>query len=450
MSTLDTEIRCTATPPRSKAISLKAQALRGSLWTLLGYGTSQVLRLASNLVLARLLFPKAFGLMAIVNVVIQGLQMFSDVGIGPSIIRGQRGEDPRFVNTAWTVQVIRGFALWTCCCVLAWPVAVFYSEPQLVWMLPIAGLTAISGGFRSTSLIILNRNMAVGRLQIYELMGQGFSVLAMVGFAWWFPSVWALVLANVVTSGARSVLSHTVHAGPANRLCWDPSAVRELYSFGRWIFFSTVLTFLCGQMDRLILGHFASIAQLGVYTTALMLSQAPVQVIQAISTKVLFPLYTRLLDRKHDELCCQIAKIRIALMVVSLPALCVLAAWGQRIVSLMYDARYHGAGWIVQVLSMGAIATVIATTMSPVLLATGDSFRFMVVLGTRTGVTLAAMAVGGAMAGTAGIVAGVAASSILAYPAFAWAAHKHGVWMPGIDSAAFATSLLIIMGLWVL
>ena len=67
--------------------SLKQMATHGSLWTIAGYGTSQVLRFGSNLVLAKLLFPQAFGLMAIVNGVMQGLVMFSDVGIGQSIIR---------------------------------------------------------------------------------------------------------------------------------------------------------------------------------------------------------------------------------------------------------------------------------------------------------------------------------------------------------------------------
>ncbi len=92
--------------------SLRGLALRGSIWTLGGYGASQVLRLAGNLVLARLLFPEAFGLSALVGVFMVGLAMFSDVGIGPSVIRSHRGDDADFLNTAWTIQVIRGLVLW--------------------------------------------------------------------------------------------------------------------------------------------------------------------------------------------------------------------------------------------------------------------------------------------------------------------------------------------------
>ena len=87
--------------------SLKSLALKGSVWTLGGYGIAQLLRLVSNVVLAKLLFPEAFGLMVLVTIFMQGIAMFSDIGIIPSIIQNKRGDDPRFLNTAWTIQVIR-------------------------------------------------------------------------------------------------------------------------------------------------------------------------------------------------------------------------------------------------------------------------------------------------------------------------------------------------------
>ena len=89
--------------------------------------------LGNHLILTRLLFPELFGLMALVNTFIQGLILFSDIGIKPSIIRSPRGDDPTFFNTAWTLQVIRGFGLWIGCCLIAWPVSQFYDNEQLVW-----------------------------------------------------------------------------------------------------------------------------------------------------------------------------------------------------------------------------------------------------------------------------------------------------------------------------
>ncbi|MAO27784.1 MAG: polysaccharide biosynthesis protein, partial [Roseovarius sp.] len=91
---------------------LMARLMRSGSWVLIGYGGSQAIRLASNLILTRLLFPEAFGLMALVSVVTVGLMMFSDVGVGPSIAQSKRGDDPAFLDTAFSIQILRGALLW--------------------------------------------------------------------------------------------------------------------------------------------------------------------------------------------------------------------------------------------------------------------------------------------------------------------------------------------------
>src|SRR5258706_9299249 len=105
---------------------LQRRVVSGSVWTIAGYGAGQVLRLAGNLVLARLLYPEAFGLMALVSVFLQGLAMFSDIGIGPSIIQSRRGDELAFLNTAWTIQVVRGIVLWVVSMAGAAPFAAWY------------------------------------------------------------------------------------------------------------------------------------------------------------------------------------------------------------------------------------------------------------------------------------------------------------------------------------
>ena len=91
--------------------ALKKVATQGAYWTIANYGLSQALRFGSNLILTRLLFPDLFGLMSLVNVIIMGLGLFSDIGVGTSIIRSKRGNDPDFLNSAWTMQVIRGVGI---------------------------------------------------------------------------------------------------------------------------------------------------------------------------------------------------------------------------------------------------------------------------------------------------------------------------------------------------
>jgi O-antigen/teichoic acid export membrane protein len=101
--------------------SLLARALQGGALTGGAYAVAQGARLVSNLILARLLFPEAFGIMALVTVVLVGLAMFSDAGIGPAISQNARGDDADSLNTAWTINVLRGAVLWGAAWALAHP-----------------------------------------------------------------------------------------------------------------------------------------------------------------------------------------------------------------------------------------------------------------------------------------------------------------------------------------
>ncbi len=199
--------------------TIKKQAISGTAWTILGYGTSQSLRLGSNLILTRLLVPELFGLMALVSVFLMGLNLFSDVGIYPSIIQNKRGEDPTFLNTAWTIQVIRGFGLWIGCLLIAFPVAQFYEEPRLQLLLPIVGLNSIINGFNSTNLPILQRRMEIGKLIRFELGIQIISLVVMITWAWFSPSIWALVVGNLVSTTVEMILESSPTEKFFSRFC---------------------------------------------------------------------------------------------------------------------------------------------------------------------------------------------------------------------------------------
>ncbi|MDO8885242.1 oligosaccharide flippase family protein, partial [Pseudotabrizicola sp.] len=157
---------------RLQGNGLLARVMRSSAWTALGYGASQALRLASNLILTRLLFPEAFGLMALVSVFIVGLTMFSDVGTHPAILQHKRGDDPAFLNTAFSIQVTRGVVLWLASAAIAWPAAVFYGQPDLAMILPVAGFSLLLHGLEPTRVDTAARHLRLGRLTALDLITQ--------------------------------------------------------------------------------------------------------------------------------------------------------------------------------------------------------------------------------------------------------------------------------------
>lgn len=352
-------------------MSLRSQALKGTIWTIIGFGASQVLRLGSNLILARLLLPEFFGLMALVSIFLIGLDLFSDVGLGPSIIQNKRGDDPDFLNTAWTIQVMRGIVLWLCSLLIAWPVSYFYNEPQLLWLIPVVGLTTLIHGFDSTALLTLNRQLAVRKLAIFELAGQIITLTVMVVWAWFDRSIWALVVGNLVSGIYQLVWSHRLLPHQPNRLAWDKEAAQKIFTFGKWIFFSTALTFLASQADRLILGKLLSPTVLGLYGIAYTFADVPRQVIIALSGKVIFPAFSKLANLPRETFRAKILKNRTPILLALAAGLPILVSFGDYVIFILYKKEYYEAAWMLPIIALGIWHTTLYSTMSPALLALG-------------------------------------------------------------------------------
>src|SRR6202044_1666161 len=180
----------------------------GTVWTVGGFGLSQAIRLATNVALARLLAPELFGTMLIVNTLMTGIQLFSDVGIGQNIIRSPNALEPRFYNTAWSLQIIRSIVIWLIILAAAVPAAHFYGAPILSATLPVSGFSMVLLGFASVSPAILQKKMLFGRLNLFNLATAVISSALFVTFAYLPPSIWALVLGGVIGTAVSTVLTY--------------------------------------------------------------------------------------------------------------------------------------------------------------------------------------------------------------------------------------------------
>lgn len=423
--------------------SLAKRSYSGAAWTLVGYAISQALRLTSNLVLTHLLAPEHFGLMALVSILLVALNMFSDLGIGPNVIQSERGNDPRFLDSAWTVQIIRGLCMWACCLLAAWPFARFYSEPQLIWLVPASGLGAVIAGFNSTKIFTANRDLNVRSLTIIEIGSQVAAIAGMIVLAKVEPSVWVLVFGALYGALVKMIASHFFLPGRVNRWLWDRYSVRELFKFGRWIFVSTVLSFVVNSAGSLILAKVVSIAEVGVFAIASTLAKAVEQAYEQIGQKVLFPLYAKLREQPLPELRRDVANIRVAVMATFLPLLWLLTVFGQQIIDKLLDSRYRQAGWMLQVFAAGLIP-VIVTGVGPFYLALGNSFLLMNMSALRLLTYIVAVWIGWDIAGSIGMICGMAMHTVVVYLAELYIQKSYSIWVPKLDLAAFALSALVI------
>ncbi|HDS1706231.1 polysaccharide biosynthesis protein [Pseudomonas alloputida] len=351
----------------SAAASLRKRALRAGSWNLVSQVASQVMRLGGNLIMARLLLPEMFGVMVIATTVSILLHLLSDVGLRQNIIQSHRGDDPDFLNTAWTVQIIRGFLLFALTLLLAlgawlaqlaelWPADSTYAAPVLPMVLAVTGLSAAIWGFQSTKIDVAVRTFQQKRVVLVDLASQVAGLVVMLVLGLLTHSIWALVLSGLVSAVVWTVLGHTALEGPNNHLRWDRSALTELIVFGRWILLSSMVGVLAMYGDRIWFGASMSAAQLGVYSIAVLILGAVQTALMKIVGAVALPAFSEA-ARADDKPRLKALYFRFRLL-VDLLVLFICGGFltaSPLLIGWMYDDRYREAGPMLAILSLSFI-----------------------------------------------------------------------------------------------
>ncbi|WP_263360073.1 oligosaccharide flippase family protein [Acidicapsa ligni] len=369
--TLDTQIDELTTDDQEAVHhrSLESRALKGTYFIVIYYGFALGLRMLSSVVLTHLFAPELFGLITLTTTVIIGLNLFSHLGLEDSIIQNPRGDDEVFVNTAWTVQVLRGLGLWLLTIVLAWPVAHFYNEPRMLWLLPILGLSCVITGFGSPAQLQLSRNMDVAKMSVLELAPQLLSFLIALAWAMHHASIWALLVGRIVSETLRLAMSYKILGkGIRPRFVLDKDSLHSLMNFGRWILIGTALTFMASQSDKMILGKLTTLQELGIYGIAFSLSDLPRQIIQMFSAKVGFPFIAKFSHHPRPEFRRVLVKYRAMVLAVGAVMLTITICTGDIFIQHVYDKRYHDAAWMIGIFAIGLWHTLLYNTITPAIM----------------------------------------------------------------------------------
>lgn len=351
--------------------NIKARAFKASIFVVSGNGISKIIRLLSNLILTRLLVPEFFGIIALARTFDTGISLFSDIGIQPSIIRSKRVNDSTFINTAWTLSVIRGFVLWPFSIIIAFPISRFYEEPLLLYIIPLIGLTFIIRGFRSTSMVMLSKELKQGKLTIIELGVQIINVVITIIFAYLYRNIWALIIGSLVSEIVKTIWSHLLRGHERNYFRFEKAAVMEILTFGKWIFVSTSMMFLASQADKLLLGKFFPLTLLGVYYIAVIFADLPKKIVSNLSNKIIFPILSKASSLPRDEIRLRIQQHRKPALLILSISVAIFASFGDILILTLYDQRYEQASWMLPLLSIGIWPLILTDSIGPVLFALG-------------------------------------------------------------------------------
>lgn len=348
-------------------------AVHGSIWTLAGYGLSQLLKLASTLILARLLLnPTAFGLMALINVFLGGLEVLSDLGIGLDIVQHPRGEDLFFLDTAFLLQMLRSIMLCGIAMALAVPFASFYHQRAIEDLAIIGSLSIGIRGFASTSVWLMRRRVQLGKLTAVNISSDAAGLVISVVWALISPTAWALVGGKVATAVAYVIASH-LFSDRRPHLRIQRSAARDILAYGTGIFVSSVTYFIATESERLVVGKFASVAELGCFSLALSMSYAPFGIMQRVISNVFFPMISSAARDNSPRIASKFRKFRVAFLIASVAMGVGFITLGPTVVRLVLRPQYADTAWMLQLLGFRSALELFGSAAGAMLLAVGTT-----------------------------------------------------------------------------
>lgn len=421
--------------------------LKGSVWTITTYGVGQMLRLVTNVILARLLTPELFGIMLVVNSLRVGVALVSDFGIGQNIVYNKNANKPDFYNTAWTLEIVRNVLLWLVC-VAATPVlASFYDSPDLIWVLPLSAMTLVLSGFSSTSIYLLQKRMQIRKFYLFEMIVAFISSVAHVLFAYFSPTIWALVLGGLFTSAVSTIGSYFLLPDVKQTLHISKQFVREILAFGKWIFISSVVYFLSMNYDRLYLPKVLPLDLLGVYGVARSIAELLGLLTLRLGNIVLFPFISSHSQMPRVTLHEQLAAIRAKFLLLAAFGISILVATADLAIKLLYDERYQAAGWMLPVLILGSWVSILANVNDATLLGLGKPSYGAVSNSAKFGFLVIGLPLGFMVNGILGVVVVVAMADLCRYVPIAIGQRRERFAF-GIQDLLLTLAAFALIGVW--
>jgi len=354
--------------PTKPGKSLSQRVVIGGFWVFALKIVQRILNLIRLIILARILAPHDFGLLGIALLTMATLDTFSQTGFQAALIQ-KKDDIESYLNSAWTVQILRGFVLFAVLYLIAPYAALFFDAPEARFIIPVIGISILLQAFTNIGVIYFQKELEFNKQFIYQLSGTLADFIVAVSAALILKSVWALVFGLVAGNFVSFIVSYLIHSYRP-RLSSDLGKARELFIFGKWIFGSTILIFLITQGDDIFVGKLLGVTALGFYQLAYRISNLPATQITHVISQVTFPAYSKLQD--------DIPKLREAYLKV----LQVTAFLSFPIAGLIFVLApdftkiFLGEKWMpmvpaMQVLVLAGLVRSIAATAGPIFYAVG-------------------------------------------------------------------------------
>ncbi len=277
--------------------NLSQRVVKGGFWVFSLRITQQLFNFIRLVILARILSPNDFGLMGIALLTMATLDTFSQTGFQQALIQKKEDIKP-YLDSAWTVLILRGFLLFAILFFIAPYAAIFFNAPKAKSIIQVIGFAVLFQAFTNIGVIYFQKELEFNKQFIYQFSGTLADFIVAISAALILRSVWALVFGLLAGNAVMCFASYLIHPYRP-RLSSDLGKAKELFRFGKWVLGTGIMTFLFNQGDDVVLGKVLGVTMLGFYQMAYRIGQLPATEFAKVISQVTLPTYSKLQDDRN-------------------------------------------------------------------------------------------------------------------------------------------------------
>ena len=339
---------------------------KGAAWMVFFKFTERSIGLISTIILARLLIPEDFGVIAMAMSIIAILELLGAFGFDVAIIQNQSAERKHY-DTAWTYNVLFAIGSALILVLLASSAAVFYNEPRLANIIYFLALGNLIRGFENIGVLEFRKNMTFDKEFKFQLGKKLAGFFTTVPLAFILGSYWALVAGMLMGWSMGVILSYVFHP---YRPRFSLAASHELFHFSKWLLITNVFNFVKIRSADFIIGRLSGPQALGLFTISYEISNLPTTELVAPVNRAVFPGYAKI-SNNMAALQEGFLKVLAMIAIFALPAGVGIAATSEPLVLVVLGPKWADAIPLIQILAIFGVALALQTNTGSLFLALG-------------------------------------------------------------------------------
>lgn len=329
-----------------------------------------LVRIASTMLMTRLLSPDVYGITGLIMSALFVIGMLSDLGFQSYIVRHQNSDDAAFINAVWTIHAVRGALLTVVAIAMAWPLSYVLGKPQVAAPLAVTSFMLAIEGQGSMNQFRALRHGRVQRFALFDFLPTITQIVAALILAYFLRNIWAVVASILIGSSMKAVLSYALFPGTRRSYHFDRDVAGDLWRFSRMIAASSAVYLVITQVDKLAMARILSLGQFGTYVIASTIASAPTSFAFNYATGIVYPTAAAAWREGRSVSDAYYSCWGKFFYLYAFAGGGLIGA-ADLLIRFLYDPRYLQAGKYLSILAVATALAMVTRTMQELMVANG-------------------------------------------------------------------------------